>query len=55
MIKEILNEELGISNKVSLLTLKIKELINNDFGKIKNNASYYKRKMLIKDINIIVV
>lgn len=55
MIKEILKEELGISNKVSLLTLKIKEMINNDFGRIKNNSFYYKTKTLIKNINIMVV
>lgn len=55
MLKEILNEELGISNKVSLLTLKVKELINNDFGKIKDNTDYLKIKRLTSKISINVI
>ena len=51
----ILKEELGISNKVSLLTLKIKEIINNDFGKIKNNKEFFKEKRLTNKLNIFVI
>ena len=40
MLKEILTEELGISNKVSLLTLRIKNLISNNFAKYKNDDNY---------------
>ena len=39
MIKYILNEELGISNSVSLLTLKIKNFVSNDYSQNFNNAS----------------
>ena len=41
MIQEIITEELGISNKVSLLTLRIKNTISNDFAKNKNNENFY--------------
>ena len=41
MLKEIIAEELGISNKVSLLTLRIKNLISNDFAKHKNLESFH--------------
>ena len=55
MINEILKEELGISNKVSLLTLRIKELINNDFGKIKTDINFFKTKPLLNGKNIKVI
>lgn len=40
MIKDVLNEELGISNSVSLLTLRIKNLISSDYGKNRNDMKY---------------
>ena len=41
MFKEILKEELGISNTVSLLTLKIKQEISTTYSKNKNNKENY--------------
>ena len=55
MLNEILKEELGISNKVSLLTIRIKELINNDFGKIKTDINFFKTKPLLNGKNIKVI
>lgn len=49
MLSEIITEELGISNKVSLLTLRIKNLISNDFAKHKNEESYYYNMPVYKD------
>ena len=49
MYKDILNEELGISNSVSLLTLKIKNLISNDYAKNFNNYSLIVEYEIIKN------
>lgn len=49
MYRDILNEELGISNSVSLLTLKIKNLISNDYAKNFNNYSLIVEYEIIKN------
>lgn len=52
MYKDILNEELGISNSVSLLTLKIKNLISNDYAKNFNDYSLIIEYEIIKNLYI---
>ena len=41
MIKEILEEELGISNEVNNIVLKIKQMISENYHSNKDNISYY--------------
>lgn len=41
MLKEILKEEMGISNEVNGLVKNVKELIANDFNKNKNKEIHY--------------
>lgn len=43
MYKDILKEELGISNEVNELTIRVKNLISSDFAKNKDNNLFYKR------------
>ena len=55
MLKRILKEEQGISNKVSLFVLKLKNKISTDFGKNKYNESLYKILPLVPNKTITVI
>lgn len=55
MLKRILKEEEGISNKVSLFVLKLKNKISTDFGKNKYNESLYKILPLVPNKTITVI
>ena len=41
MVKDIINEELGISNDVKVLVSLVKNRIGDDFAKNYKNKSYY--------------
>lgn len=55
MLRRILKEEQGISNKVSLFVLKLKNKISTDFGKNKYNESLYKILPLVPNKTITVI
>lgn len=55
MLRRILKEEQGISNKVSLFVLKLKNKISTDFGKNKYNESLYKILPLVSNKTITVI